>query len=57
MKQIGCKHEDKWCWTFKLKEEVIDFCDECCKMLFLEMLNHAKEMKEVKELLKERGWR
>jgi len=53
-KQIGCKHQDKWCFTFKLKEETIDFCEDCCKLLFIQLLKQAKDIKEINELFKEK---
>jgi hypothetical protein len=41
-KQIGCGHEDKWCYTFKLKEETIDFCETCYKKLREQIFEQEK---------------
>ena len=55
MEQIGCKHEDKWEYTFELKEETIDFCKECYKKLFFEMINDLNERYKADKLFRESG--
>jgi len=44
-KQIGCKHEDKWCYTHELEEETIDFCEKCYKKLRKAVLKQIEDEK------------
>lgn len=48
-KQIGCKHEEKWCYTFKIKDEIIDFCEECYKKLLNQMKEHESFVNQFKK--------
>jgi len=51
-KQIGCKHKDKWCYTYELEEENIDFCKKCEKKLRKQIIEQdklEKGMPKIKE--------
>ena len=41
-KQIGCKHEKAWCYTYELKDDIFDLCDGCEKKLRKQILEQIK---------------
>jgi len=49
---IGCKHEEKWCYDFELKEEIINFCEKCYKSLFKKMVRDVLERNEADKLFR-----
>lgn len=54
-KQIGCSHEDKWCYGFELKDGTLfDLCEECYNSLFKDLSIDAKERQEAIKYTKEK---
>ena len=41
-KQIGCKHEKAWCYTYELKDEILDLCESCEKKLRKQIIKQNK---------------
>lgn len=42
MKQIGCSHEDDWCYTYELNDCIIDLCNKCEKKLRLQIIEQIE---------------